>query len=169
MNMRVEFDWDPRKATSNWNKHKVTFEEAMDVFVDPLALSRMDEDAPVGEERWVTLGRTAHEKLLVVVHTHGELSYDTIAIRIISARAASRREARQYEQGGLASMKEEYDFTGAERGRFYRKDVVLTPPVHLQSDVLAFLIARARADGSSLDELVDGLLREDIARLKSTG
>lgn len=167
--MRIEFDWDPVKETSNRSKHGVAFEEAMEVFADPLALSRLDEDAPIGEERWITLGHTARERLLLVAHTHVELSYDAAAIRIISARVASRREARQYERGGVASMREEYDFTGAERGRFYRKDAVLAPPIHLQDDILAFLMARARDNGSCLDEVVNGLLREDIARLKAAG
>jgi hypothetical protein len=90
-------------------------------------------------------------------------------IRIISARPATRPETRQYEHNDLASMREDYDFTGAERGKFFRKDAVLTPPVHLQSDVLAFLVARARESGASLDELVNDLLKEDIARLKATG
>jgi hypothetical protein len=66
-------------------------------------------------------------------------------------------------------MKDEYDFTGAERGKFYHKDAVLAPPIHLRNDVLTFLVERARRDGASLDEVVDGLLREDIARLKAAG
>lgn len=66
-------------------------------------------------------------------------------------------------------MKKEYDFTGAERGKFYAEDAVLVPPVHLESDVLAYLLARAEARGASLDELVNGLLRADIAIVKAAG
>jgi uncharacterized DUF497 family protein len=54
--MRFEFDWDPAKAESNLAKHGVSFEEAMAVFHDPLALSRPDEDHGANKERWVTLG-----------------------------------------------------------------------------------------------------------------
>lgn len=97
--MRVEFDWDPVKARSNQAKHGVTFEQAMGVFADPLALSRLDDDQSAGEERWITLGMTPARRLLLVVHTHIEVSDDKVAIRIISARAATRREARQYEEG----------------------------------------------------------------------
>ena len=49
--MRFEFDWDPAKAESNRRKHDVAFEDAMGVFADPLALSRLDEDSGQGEER----------------------------------------------------------------------------------------------------------------------
>ena len=59
-------------------------------------------------------------------------------------------------------MKDEYDFSNAERGRFYRQGAVLAPPVHLDADVLAFLAARAAARGMSLNELVNALLKKDI-------
>lgn len=67
--MRFEFDWDPAKADSNRRKHGVAFEDAMGVFADPLALSRPDEEAGQGEERWVTIGRNPASNLLLVVHT----------------------------------------------------------------------------------------------------
>ena len=97
--MRLEFDWDPEKASSNRARHGVSFEDAMTVFLDPLALSRLDEAHGEPEERWVTLGRSGPGRLLLVVHTYIELIDDRIAIRIISARTATRREARQYEEG----------------------------------------------------------------------
>ena len=97
--MRFEFDWDPAKARSNHAKHGVTFDSAMTVFADPLALSRLDEGHGVMEERWVTIGRGAVGRLLLVIHTHIEVSRDRVFIRIISARPATRREARQYEEG----------------------------------------------------------------------
>jgi hypothetical protein len=59
-------------------------------------------------------------------------------------------------------MRDEYDFSKATRGRFYRKNAVLVPPVHLEPDVLAFLSARAQARGVSLDEIVNELLKKDI-------
>jgi len=64
-------------------------------------------------------------------------------------------------------MKDEYDFSKAERGRFYRPDAALTPPVHLDSDVLAFLAARAEARGVSLSELVNALLRKDVELIEA--
>jgi uncharacterized protein len=95
--MRFEFDWDPEKAESNRRKHGVTFEDAMGVFSDPLALSRLDDQSGQGEERWVTIGRIPASNLLLVVHTWIEMSADRVAIRIISARRPTRREVRQYE------------------------------------------------------------------------
>ena len=66
----------------------------MGIFLDPLALSRTDEDHGADEERWVTIGRGRNGKLLLVVHTYSELELDRAAVRIISAR-----EAKQYEEG----------------------------------------------------------------------
>jgi uncharacterized DUF497 family protein len=54
--VRIEFDWDPVKAASNAAKHGVTFEEAITVFLDPLARSILDRDHEADEERWITLG-----------------------------------------------------------------------------------------------------------------
>jgi predicted HicB family RNase H-like nuclease len=64
-------------------------------------------------------------------------------------------------------MKDEYDFSKAKRGRFYRPDAVLSPPVHLDPDVLAQLTAYAQARGVSLNELVNTLLKEDIERIEA--
>jgi hypothetical protein len=64
-------------------------------------------------------------------------------------------------------MKDEYDFSGAARGRFHRPDAALVPPVHLEPDVLAFLTARAEARGVSLSELVNTLLKKDIELIEA--
>jgi uncharacterized DUF497 family protein len=97
--MRLAFDWDTRKAESNLSKHGVSFEDAMTVFLDPRALTIFDEDHSDDEERWITLGEATGPKLLLVVHTHVEVTDDVAAIRIISARRPSRKEASQYRQG----------------------------------------------------------------------
>ncbi|MET0592196.1 MAG: BrnT family toxin [Polyangiaceae bacterium] len=89
----LHFAWDPRKARSNWQKHGVRFEEARDVFADPLSLTEFDGQYG-SEERYFTIGRTSRARLLVVVHNdHGE------TIRIISARQATASERRDYENG----------------------------------------------------------------------
>ena len=64
-------------------------------------------------------------------------------------------------------MKDEYDFSQAERGRFYRKDAVLAAPVHLDPEVLSFLTARAQARGMSVNELVNALLKKDIELIEA--
>jgi hypothetical protein len=64
-------------------------------------------------------------------------------------------------------MKDEYDFSKGQRGRFYRPDAILVPPVHLDPEVLAFLTARAEARGVTLNELVNALLKKDIELIEA--
>jgi hypothetical protein len=64
-------------------------------------------------------------------------------------------------------MKEEYDFAAAARGKFYRREAQLIPPVHLEPDVLAYLAERAKARGVSLSGLVNDLLKKDIALIEA--
>jgi hypothetical protein len=64
-------------------------------------------------------------------------------------------------------MKAEYDFTGAERGKFFRENAVLVPPVHLEPEVLAYLQDRADARGTSLSLLVNELLKKDIELIEA--
>jgi hypothetical protein len=64
-------------------------------------------------------------------------------------------------------MKDEYDFSKAPRGRFFRQDAALTPPVHLDPEVLSFLTARAQARGMALSELVNALLKKDIELIEA--
>lgn len=66
-------------------------------------------------------------------------------------------------------MNEEYDFSGAERGKFFRPGAQLIPPVHLEPDVLDYLAARARARGTSLSSLVNELLKKDIELIETAG
>lgn len=100
--VRFEFDWDERKARANRSKHGITFDAAMTVFVDPLALSRPDDDHSIDDERWITLGEAEDGRLLVVIHTFDETDPEHVRVRIISARKASRREAAQYREDDTA-------------------------------------------------------------------
>jgi hypothetical protein len=65
-------------------------------------------------------------------------------------------------------MKEEYDFSNARRGMFYRAGAQLVPPVHLEPEVLDYLAARAQARGMPLSSLVNELLRKDIEAMESS-
>ncbi|MFM9865705.1 MAG: hypothetical protein ACKVRO_19090 [Micropepsaceae bacterium] len=69
----------------------------------------------------------------------------------------------------MDEMAEEYDFSQGERGKFYRKGAVLSPPVYLEPGVLKFLQARAQARGVTLTMLVNELLRKDIELIQSAG
>jgi len=95
--MHYNFEWDPVKAASNLKKHGVRFEEATEIFIDPLQLSIPDE-AGEEEDRWITLGHTKAHKLRLVVHTFMLYHDQQITIRIISARRATRHEQKQYKE-----------------------------------------------------------------------
>lgn len=94
--MHLHFEWDAKKAASNLRKHRVSFEDAAEVFRDPLALSLLDENHSQSEERWITLGQAGNRKLVVVVHTWRE-DDSNIHVRLISARVATNHETQQYE------------------------------------------------------------------------
>ncbi len=64
-------------------------------------------------------------------------------------------------------MKQEYDFSKGERGKFYRPDLTLIPPVHLEPQVLDYLAERAKAKGTTLNELVNQLLKKDIELIEA--
>ncbi len=95
--MHFNFEWDPVKAKTNLKKHGISFEEASEVFLDPLQLSILDDDHSEQDERWITLGNTKSHKLRLVVHTFIAYHQDQITIRIISARSATIHEQKQYE------------------------------------------------------------------------
>jgi hypothetical protein len=86
----VEFEWDPEKAEGNLRKHRVRFAEAETVFKDEILLTTFDET--LDEERYTVVGVGSLGTILSVVYTiRGE------TIRLISARKATRRECREYE------------------------------------------------------------------------
>jgi hypothetical protein len=89
----LRFEWDPRKAAANRAKHKVSFQEAVTAFRDPLGRITDDPRHLEDEDRYVLLGQSERQRLLAVMFTErGE------AIRLISARKATRRERRNYEK-----------------------------------------------------------------------
>ena len=97
--MERVFEWDEKKAESNYRKHGIRFEEAAQVFDDPLALSEQDR-IEQGEERWQTIGRVGGYLLILVAHTVLE-NDDVEVIRIISARRLDRKEKKRYEQSQI--------------------------------------------------------------------
>jgi uncharacterized DUF497 family protein len=78
-------------------KHRVSFEEATEVFRDHLQLS-LPDDACDDEERWITLGNSQAHRLCLVVHTFTSYHNGQVHIRIISARRATRHEQQQYKE-----------------------------------------------------------------------
>ena len=90
----MEFEWDPKKATKNEKKHGISFSEATTVLGDPLELTISDPDHSSGEFRFLSIGKSNLENLLVVSYTESQHN----RIRVISARKATRQEQRHYEQ-----------------------------------------------------------------------
>ncbi len=88
----MQFEWDREKAKRNHRKHGVSFDEATTVFYDALSATFDDPARSVGERRFITIGYSAYGKLLVVSHTERGR-----AIRIISARPATRGERNRHE------------------------------------------------------------------------
>ena len=91
--MPIPFEWDPEKAEANAGKHGVTFDEASTAFADVLSITIPDPLHSGGEGRFVLIGCSHRNRLLIVVHTEREER-----VRIISARLATRKERRQYEE-----------------------------------------------------------------------
>ena len=87
----MSYEWDPNKAKSNYKKHRVKFADAVGVFEDENAITI--EDGHEKEDRFITIGMDFLSRILVVVYAFRE-----IVIRIISARKATARERKMYEE-----------------------------------------------------------------------
>ncbi len=89
----MRFEWDLAKARRNRAQHKVSFEEAADALLDPIARTTPDPDHSIDEHRFITFGVSARRRLLLVSFTwRGD------SIRIISARRATQHEREIYEE-----------------------------------------------------------------------
>jgi uncharacterized DUF497 family protein len=89
----MQFEWDPKKAKLNLRKHKVPFEEAVTVFYDPLSATFDDAAHSIGEQRFITVGFSSQDRLLVVSHIEKGTT-----LRIISARRATAHERKKHEE-----------------------------------------------------------------------
>jgi uncharacterized protein len=92
--MPTEFAWDQSKADANFQKHGVTFEEAVSVFENPIAAIFGDEAHSEEEPREIIVGHSVENRLLLVCFVEHER-----AVRIISARLATAKERKDYEKG----------------------------------------------------------------------
>ncbi len=90
----MEFEWDENKAAANLSKHGVPFDEAKTVFEDPLYVDFYDPDHSYDEHRYIIVGQSERDRLLIVSYTErGD------ATRLINAREATHREREAYEEG----------------------------------------------------------------------
>lgn len=91
--MSLTFEWDEKKAKENIKKHRVSFEEAKTVFNDPLSVTIYDPDHSIDEYRYIDIGLSSKNRLIVVSYLEkGE------KIRIVSSRKATKKEQRDYEE-----------------------------------------------------------------------
>lgn len=91
--MKLDFEWDPKKAETNLRKHDVDFVEAGSIFDDPEFITLLDEEHSNDEDRFITIGLSNKNRLLLVAHTERENR-----VRIISARKAAKNEEKYYEE-----------------------------------------------------------------------
>ncbi|HEY9152778.1 MAG TPA: BrnT family toxin [Anaerolineales bacterium] len=89
--MEHRFEWNDEKAKINLKKHDVDFQEASTIFDDPLFITFLDREHSIGEERYITIGLSSKQRLLMVAHTERGNK-----IRIISARKATKNEENFY-------------------------------------------------------------------------
>jgi uncharacterized DUF497 family protein len=93
----LRFEWDETKNRANIKKHQISFEDAKNVFEDPLHIAKLDYRFSYFEERWITIGAAKKEKILVVANMFFDDDGEEI-IRIISARKATENEKDFYER-----------------------------------------------------------------------
>jgi len=93
--MSPNFEWDTEKAEKNIRKHDVSFDEAASVFDDPLFITLLDEEHSSDEERYITIGLSNMNRLLLVAHTERN-----DRVRVISARKATKNEEKFYQEAG---------------------------------------------------------------------
>lgn len=89
----MDFEWDEEKAKINERKHRVSFGEAQTVFCDPLYVDFYDPDHSTEEQRYLIIGQSQQDRLLIVAYTERGNT-----IRLISAREATRKERNAYEE-----------------------------------------------------------------------
>ena len=87
----MKFQWDTNKERTNVQRHGITFEQASYVFADPFALNKYDDEHSESEDRWILLGKSLSEAVIVVVHTFRDDDGSEF-VRIISVRRATERE-----------------------------------------------------------------------------
>lgn len=92
--MSLQFDWDTGKAQNNLHKHQVSFEEACTIFDDPMFITFLDAEHSLDEERYITIGFSQSNRLLLVAHAERQGH-----IRMISARKATKHEQTFYAEG----------------------------------------------------------------------
>lgn len=96
--MKTIFEWDENKASANLEKHKISFDEARTIFLDPFLITFADELHSDNEELFISIGLSESNRVLLAVHMEREEKNEVVVIRIISCRKATSTERRRYEK-----------------------------------------------------------------------
>ncbi|NJN80769.1 MAG: BrnT family toxin [Anaerolineales bacterium] len=96
--MNFSFEWDTNKAKINLKKHQISFEEGKTIFADPFLITTLDEEHSDKEERFISIGTSTKQRILLVIHLEKIDFTDNIVIRIISCRKATSTERKIYEE-----------------------------------------------------------------------
>lgn len=96
--MELIFEWDAKKARDNIKNHQVSFEEAKTMFNDLYLVTYFDEFHSESEDRYISIGYSTQNRILLAVHTDQQLSEETLVIRIISSRKVTPMERKFYEE-----------------------------------------------------------------------
>ena len=97
--MEMEFEWDPSKAASNFEKHNIDFIDAITVFRDPARKESDVTKLKYGEQRWKTIGMMHNGHMVTVVYTNRDDPDRGTVRRIISARKVRKNEQQEYDKG----------------------------------------------------------------------
>ena len=150
--MPLTFEWDPRKERSNLAKHGVGFEQASSIFGDRSSLTIPDPEHSQTEERYITIGRAFTGKLLVVVHTErGNNSYHRVRGAPADENVSFMKESSNKSE--QRRMRDEYDFSQGERGKYARRYAQGTNVVVLEPDV-AKVFRSSKAVNASLRKII---------------
>lgn len=140
--MNYNFIWDVNKAKSNYFKHMVSFKLAATVFKDPNALSLYDYEHVDFDDRWITIGKAVNGQIILLEHGFNYNDDLNIEICIYSASKVTKKDIKFYKNFE-SIMKEEYDFSVGERGKFYNPEAELKIPIYLEKGVQDFNVEQA--------------------------
>ncbi len=155
----MDFEWDEAKAESNQQSHGVSFTEAMTVFADPLSLTGYDPDHSDHEDRYITMGLSTENRLLIVSYTDRVRTFESSAPdKRLVQNAEITKMATSLSDSGSDDLRPEYDFRsmrGVVRGKYAARYRERLRVVRLADDV-----AEAFADEAAVNEALREYLRD---------
>ncbi len=150
----MQFEWDRKKAKKNLRKHKVSFDEAITVFYDPLSATFDDPDHSIDEERFITIGYSSRGRLLVVSHTEREKQYALSVRGVQPPMKGKDMKVKKKKVNDELRSEYNFDYSKAVRGKYYKHILDEgTNVVMLEPD-----IAEAFRDSAAVNDALRSLL-----------